>query len=1037
MLNDKRRFPGYLLMLQYRLGTRGPPSWGSWLLRAVIIASLLVTIPALHGKGRQDDVLSRVDSLIAAKHYNEALSLLSDYTRGDPKKLELAQPRIRKIIAVREQYNTIAEALLDEMDKDTPDDARVLYLTNQLNDLDPERITETQDLIGQIREIFLFRSYQKRLEGILSQGERLIAQGEYTDALRTYAGGLDILQAEFFASGYGPAMENRARQGIYNINGNITAFTPVMNSLLAAVRDLESMANQGVEPQNLAAYRNAYNRVGTEIDRFIALRNIYAETNRTFRADLTQLRRSDPTIADRNFLAFASRLIAGRSEGARDGMLGVFDTLWNQTIPRTRDLLEAKALTVYTAAMNEANAGNYGRIEGRAETLAGYAALPADLEIRWNRYDQDARKATLFDQTVPDGEAENYLKYRALSDTSGYWRTLGQLGARYAALPPARDTLTLWRNGGNAEELIRTERTTTGTLRQVRQDAQALTNTIQQGTAGYRNLESRYVDSAALRYIDGISAAAASLAEKAAGRESGSAAMFYTISNEQMRNRIAERETQFRQGSQLLDGVQRGGYLAKNPTGAAEVLTRMETLLEADRQAMQALITQYNEESPENIAGAELSRLRTEALAIQTRQENLRSQARNLAVLARSQSEQAGNLRRDGDRFFTEAQTALARADFDTARNRITQAGNAYDQSLSLEDDEATRNKRDVAVPNLDAQIAIRLNEDVIRRVEELVGQIRESYFGNDFDRAERLITQAQNTWRLTQTIDNPDIAYWQGMIRAGLRSGRTIPATAPLYAEMSQLLSEARKNYEEGQVLLASSRNEGMNRLTAARQNVEKVKLVYPMNEEASLLDLRIEQQMDPAAFSTAFAEKVRIAIEGTRRGNNRIQFLNDLLNLRAINPQYNLRTINPQYTSWESVITQAEIDAGLRPPPPDPRAIAEAQSIVDRNRGIVTSRNQDRIEEARNELSRALGLDPNNAEARNLFNEASRILVAGRTVLDSEAERLFQQASQAIAQNNGVRALQLITQIYNRNPNYRYINRMITLENRARSIL
>jgi len=1023
-------------MLQNRPETRGPPSWGSWLWRVVIIASLLVAVPAMHGKGRQDDVLSRVDSLIAAKHYNEALVMISDYARGDPKKLDQVQPRMRKIIAAREQYNTTAQALLDEMEKESRDDARVLYLTNQLNDLDPQRISETQDLIGQIREIALFRSYQKRLEGILSQGERLITQGEYTDALRVYAGGLDILQAEFFTSGYGPAMENRARQGIINITGNITAFAPVMNGLLASVRDLESMANQGVEPQNLTAYRNAYNRVGTEIDRFIALRNIYAETNRTFRDDLIQLRRLNPGMADRNFLAFASRLVAGRTEGARDGMLGVFDTLWNQTISKTRDLLEAKALAVYTAAMNEAGGGNYGRIESRAETLAGYASLPADLEARWNRYDQDSRKATLFDQTVPDSEAENYLKYRALSDTSGYWRTLGQLGTRYAAVP-VRDTVTLWRNGGNADELIRTERATTGTLRQIRQDAQALANAIQQGTAGYRNLESRYVDSAALGYIDGISAAAASLVNRSGDRERGSAAMYYTISNEQMKNRITEREAQFRQGSQLLDGVQRDGYLAKNPTIAAEFLTRMETSLDSDRQAMQALLTQYNDESPEILQSAQVSSLRTEALAIQTRQENLRTQGRNLAVLARSQSEQAGILRRDGDRFFSEAQTALARADFDTARDRIYQAGNAYDQSLALEDDEATRIKRDGAVPNLDAQIAVRLNEDVIRRVGELVGQIRESYFANDFDRAERLITQAQNTWKLTQTIDNPDISYWQGMIRAGLRSGRTIPATAPLYAEMSQLLSEARKNYEEGQNLLASSRNEGMNRLTAARQNVEKVKLVYPMNEEASLLDLRIEQQMDPAAFSTAFAEKVRFAIEGTRRGTNRIQALNDLLNLRAINPQYNLRAINSQYASWESVINQAEIDAGLRPPPPDPRAIAEAQNIVERYRAIVASRNQERIEEARNELSRALGLDPNNAEARNLFNEASRILAAGRTVLDSEAERLFQQASQAITQNNGVRALQLITQIYNLNPNYRYINRMITLENRARSIL
>jgi len=1015
-------------MLQYRPGTRSPPPWGYWVLRILIVVSLFSAVPVLHGKGRQDEALSRVDALIAEKHYNEALSILSEYARGDAKKFDQAQARVRKILEVREQYNTTAQTLLNEMEKEFPDDARILYLTNRLNDLDPERIAETQDLINQIRQIAQFRSYQKRLEGILDQGQRLIAQGEYTDALRVYTGGLSIYQEEFFNAGYGSAMETRAQQGIASLTGSIGTFGSVMTALLAAVRDLEGMANQGVELQNLAAYRNAYNRVGTEIDRFIALRESYAGTERNFRDDLAQLRRSDPRMADRNFLAFALRLMTGRTEGAQDGMLGAFDALWNRTVPRTRDLVSAKALAVYTVAVSEAASGNYGRLEGRGEALAGYASFPVDLEIRWNRYDQSSRKATIFDQTVPSDEADNYLKNRAFADTAAYWRTLGQLGSRYTAVPPSRDTATLWRNGGNAEELIRTEQFSSGTLRQIRQDAQTLVTNIQRETAGYQNLGSRYSGSAAHDYIKGVNDAASELVKRVAEREGNSAVMRYTIANGEMQKSIAEREGEFRQGSALFEGTTRGEYVAKSPTRAADILLRTDASLETDRQAMQALMGQYNGESPEVMESGELRRLKAEAQALQERQETLRTQNRNAAASARAQSAQAETLRRDGDRFFSEAQAALARADFTTASSRLDQAGNAYFQSLILEDDETTRNKRDVTVANLDAEIAVRLDEEVMRQVEQLIEQIREAYFNNDFDRAERLITQAQNTWKRTQTIDNPDIAYWQGMIRAGLRSGRTIPATAPLYAEMSQLLSEARKNYEEGQNLIASSRNEGMRRFAVARQNVEKVKLVYPMNEEASLLDLRIEQQMDPAAFATAYAERVRIAIEGTKRGNNRIQALNDLLNLRSI---------NPQYTNWGPIINQAEIDAGIRPPPPDPRAVAEAQRIVDNYRSIVASRNQERIEEARRELSRAIGLDPNNAEAKNLFNEASRILAAGRTTLDTEAELLFQQASQAVAQNNGVRALQLINQIYSRNPNYRYINRMITLEQRARSIL
>jgi hypothetical protein len=1003
---------------------------------AVIIASLFMAAPVIYAKGQQDEALTRADQLIKEKEYDKALSVLSDYARKNPGKFEQVQSRIRKILAVREQYNSTAQALLNETEKAAPSDSRILSLTNRLNDLDPNRITETQELLGQIKDIALFKSYQKRLEEILAQGQRQISRREYTDALKTYASGMDIYQEDFFNSGYGQIMESRVRQGINSLTSNINPFEQNMNSLLAALRELENMANQGTEPQNLASYRTAYNKFGAEADRFIALRNIFSGADTVFRDNLAQLRSTDPRMADRNFLAFASRLVGGRTEGTRDGMLGVFDALWNQAMPRARELIEAKALAVYASVNNEVTAGNFARVESRAEVLAGYAGFADDLEIRWNRYDQDAPKVTVLSQTVPVNQADNYLKYRALKDTAPYWQRLGQLGIRLNAVAQ-RDTLRLWRNGENVAELVRTERITTGTLRQIRQDLQALTNNLQQGTAAYRNLENTFLSSDGIKYVNQITAAVSALTKRASEREYNSAIVQYTIANELIKTRIKEREAELAQGSGLLEGVQKEGYLAKYPTMAAEILTRTETSIEADRQALQTLLNQYNEESQDVKESAQFNTARQEAVTLQTSLEDTRTRARNVNATARSQAAQADSLRREGDRILSEAQIAMNRADFETAQERISGAGTAYDRSLALEDDNATRNKRDTALMNMQTQIAARLNEDVIKRVEEIIPQIREAYLGNDFDRAERLITQAQNTWRLTQTIDNPDIVYWQGMIRAGMRTGRTIPATAPLYAEMSQLLSDARKNYEEAQKILSSSRNEGLRRLTAARTNIEKVKLVYPMNEEASLLGLRIEQQMDPAAFAKAFAERVRIAIEGTRRGNNRIQAYNDLLNLRSINPQFDLRSINSQYAGWQSVIDQAAVDAGLRQAPPDPAAVAEAQNIVERNRSIITSRNQERMDEARNELSRAVRLDPNNAEARRLFNDASRILSAGSDILDSEAERLYQQASQALVQNNGARALMLINQIYARNANYRLNKRMITLERRARDIL
>jgi len=266
-------------------------------------------------------------------------------------------------------------------------------------------------------------------------------------------------------------------------------------------------------------------------------------------------------------------------------------------------------------------------------------------------------------------------------------------------------------------------------------------------------------------------------------------------------------------------------------------------------------------------------------------------------------------------------------------------------------------------------------------------------------------------------------------MIRMGLRSGRTIPSTAPLFAEMSQLLSDAQRNYDEGRILLVSSPTEGTQRLIAARENLVQVKLVYPMNEDAGILDLRIDQQLDPN-FRANFAIRVEDARNRARTGSqvNRIQAVNDLRNFR---------TIDPQFTNWGPIIEQAERDAGLRPPLPSIDDRNQAAAIVARAGPIIASGNSAQIREIQPELARAMQLDPDNQEARRLFTEAAASLRQGITVLNTEAERLFTQASQAVIQNNPIRAQQLLQDIYTINPDYRTVSKVVTLQRRVQAML
>jgi Txe/YoeB family toxin of Txe-Axe toxin-antitoxin module len=708
-------------------------------------------------------------------------------------------------------------------------------------------------------------------------------------------------------------------------------------------------------------------------------------------------------------------------------MLGVFDTVWNKAVPQARDLLDNKSQRAYAAMVTDAAAMEYGRIASRADTMTAHASFPVDLIIRWGRYNTTAQNPTLFNQVVPGGEERNYLKFRSLMESAPHWGLLGQTGTRFNAVS-GQDTVALWRGGGNADELVRLEQTNTNTLRQIRQDAQSLVNTIRQGDSRYRALENQYPNSGSLTYIGGVNTAATALVNAIIPAEDDSSVRRYTIANGAMDTRIRAREEEFRQGGILFQGTMQGeDYLIRYPTRAAEQLARMDTAIEADRQALEALIRQYNAEPPE--IARSINPLREDAVAMQRRLEQTRSQGRAMATSARAQSADAANLRREGDRLFAEAQAALARNDFDIARNRVNRAGDAYFHSLEREHDEPTLAKRNTDVINLDEAIAVAYNQDVIRQVNELVPQIQNSYFSGDIEQAERLVTRAQNTWRLTQQeLDHPDLVYWAMMIQAASRSDRTISPTAPLYAEMSQLLSEARRNFEEGRILYVSSQREGTRILNAARQNLEKVKLVYPMSEEAGILDLRIDQVLDPN-FDATFGAKVQETINRTKTGSPtaRNQAYAELLNYQAV---------FPRFANWGPIITEAEYDIGRRPRPPSPESIARAAELVASVRDIVRSGNADRIEEILPRLTEAMQLDPTNQEARNLFTQATLIVRAGQTQIDVEAERLYQQALQALVQQNTVRVRQLLQEIYARDPVYRHVPKIVTLRQRVEAM-
>jgi tetratricopeptide (TPR) repeat protein len=243
----------------------------------------------------------------------------------------------------------------------------------------------------------------------------------------------------------------------------------------------------------------------------------------------------------------------------------------------------------------------------------------------------------------------------------------------------------------------------------------------------------------------------------------------------------------------------------------------------------------------------------------------------------------------------------------------------------------------------------------------------------------------------------------------------------------MSLLLSDALGQYEEGLGLFRKGRREqGLRSFSEARKKLRQVQLIFPINEAAGLLELRIDQAANPAAFNQAFRRRLAEAIAGTREGSP-----------RAFRDLQNLAALNPRYPGMGAILEQAEMDMGYRFPLPDPQAQARSGELTGSARRILQDHNRGQYPVALEQLNHALSLNPGNTQALVLRDRLQIALGGpGSVILDSAAEGDYRQAVQALHQGNPLIALAILENLL-RNPRYHYSARLEDLRRRIEAAL
>jgi len=168
---------------------------------------LLASLSPVFGGGSREADLAAADALISERQYDEAIQILTTFSRRKPSSFDQAQQRLRKIYQIREEFNRTADEMIDTLLNDPENAEKILNLTNRLEALEGPNSPLLLSFILRTREIAQFNVYRNRLRVILENGRAALDRRNSEDALQIYSGGMGFMRDEFFAAGFGESIE--------------------------------------------------------------------------------------------------------------------------------------------------------------------------------------------------------------------------------------------------------------------------------------------------------------------------------------------------------------------------------------------------------------------------------------------------------------------------------------------------------------------------------------------------------------------------------------------------------------------------------------------------------------------------------------------------------------------------------------------------------------------------------------------------------------------------------------------------------------
>lgn len=968
-------------------------------LRLLGLALLLAFLPLapLSAFGPREDPLANINKAIEEQRYSEAILYLTDFIKRYPDRFDEAQAKLRRIIEIREEYNRKGRELTELLVDPEVSEEDKLAKIRELETIERKPNKATLDFIANAKATALFVANRRSFDDIMARGRAAIDGGEYARAAAVYEEGYALYRQEFDEGPYDELTKAAVAETVVGLRRGVASYAEAQAALEAAwppLRAALAARDPAAATEALPAFEAAF------ADHALR-RNEVARGGRSLERQFELILLRDPTATDSSFLPFAYRFTLGRVGSEKpEGVLGSMDSQFAALMGPLESEFAAGLEELRSAAEKAWEEGDWAGAARLNRSLAawiepglavlGYYGLLAPAELY--------PVATAYGKSILDAKGREWLRLAHLRDLALAGARLAELEARvelaeaegrtYAealpaapALPPLAPTLAAL-DGFR----LRFREAAAGVAAEQTAARAAADRLARYAAAGLGDERSAAAQGAFDARAAGLLAASRQFEVVVAAR--AAAVEFADIKAEHDRRGAA-----LAQGKSLLDGVASadaalGGALLRFPIRSAEILTAEEESLRRFRARAAEFLAKLQRDLPYVASSPSVSAWAEETRALD--RTAAAWQAERTTVLARAveQRRQADSAKLEAERRTTEARTALGREDFETARDRLNRARDRYLASLSLSEDPQLRADSDRLLQRLGEDIVKAENDRVVRETRALINEGRSLYFQGQFDRAEESLLRARARWATTHGNDpEPEVEYWLRLAQAALsiKTGRDIPVNAPLYAEMSQLLSLARGYFDEGKKLLDQrKKTDALAMFSLSRQKLNEVRVLFPLNQDAGVLSLRIDQLIDPEAFRRDFGQKFSEA--RAKLDINPREAFSDLQNLSAI---------DPRYPGLKAAIERGEILLGIRIPPPDPAKLRRARDLVAAARRVVDAGDTTRFPFALEQLNEAILLDPTSEAAvalkdRILTNQGG----TAQLVLSGAAESQYQQA-------------------------------------------